>query len=398
MRFGAPQEKPKAVKGMRFSQNKRFSRNVFLGVHDVLSRKKLYVTMFAVLAIAAFILIVPQNLYNTISDTSFMTYMGVGESDLIIALSQTETNAAQAKSDIEAALAADGSIESYTALSGRVFSMPVADGHIARLRVDLGDHMAFPVKYSEGAAPVNETEIALSSLNAEELGKSIGDELTLVVDGTQKNLTVCGIYSDITAAGKTAKAAFAAKDADLMRVVIPVTLRAGAKTAETAARYQTAFPSATVAVTGEYVRQTFGGTLDAIQKASTASIAVAVLLIGLITLLFIKMLVTKDRYPIAVMKSMGFTVRDIRRQYMTRSIIVAAMGVIIGTGLANTLGEGVSGLLISSMGATTFHFVINPVFAYLLAPLLIAVCVAIATRLGVTSIRRLRISDYIKEA
>lgn len=398
LRFGAPVEKANAAKGFRLSKNRFFSRNIFLGVKDVLSRKKLYVTMLAVLIISSFILIVPQNIYNTISARSFMTYMGVGENDISVHLSGTQTDDVwQAAADISAALAADVDIARYTVLSGMVFSMPAEDGRMERLRVDLGDHTAFPVMYSLGGAPAADTEIALSSLNAEELGKTLGDELTLIVDGEEKHMIVCGIYSDITAAGKTAKGAFEARDADLMRVVIPIELHDKAAAEEAASRYQTQFPFATVAVADEYTRQTFGGTLDAIQKASFASIAVAVLLTILVTLLFMKMIVMKDRYPIAILKSLGFTGTDIRRQYVTRTIFVAALGVIIGTILANTVGELVGAALISSFGATTFHFVVNPFYAYLFAPLLMAVCVYAATLLGVTGIRKLKISEHIKE-
>ena len=136
-----------------------------------------------------------------------MTYMGIGENDFSIHLAQTQsTDVLQAAADISAALAADEKIERYTVLSGMVFSMPAKDGRMERLRVDLGDHIAFPVMYSQGGAPTTDWEIALSSLNAEELVKKCrGDKLTLIVDGEEKHMTVCGIYSDITNAGKTAK-------------------------------------------------------------------------------------------------------------------------------------------------------------------------------------------------
>ncbi|WP_419820778.1 FtsX-like permease family protein [Anoxybacterium hadale] len=50
--------------------------------------------------------------------------------------------------------------------------------------------------------------------------------------------------------------------------------------------------------------------------ASIVAIWATALLTLLVTLLFIKMLVIKDRYPIAILKSMGFTCADIRRQYL----------------------------------------------------------------------------------
>ncbi|WP_125142319.1 FtsX-like permease family protein [Clostridium transplantifaecale] len=398
VRFGAPQEESNAARGFRFSQNKILSSEVFLAVKDVLCRKKLYATMFTVLVISSFLFIVPQNIYNTISARSFMTYLGVGESDISVHLTQTQADdLRQAAADMIDALAADESVARYTVLSDMVFNIPTEDGRMERLRVELGDHTAFPVMYARGGPPVTETEIALSSLNADELGKSVGEELTLVVEGKEKRMTICGIYSDITNAGKTAKAAFQAKGADFVRVVIPIELKDRMAASQTAARYQSGFPFATIAVSDEYVRQTFGGTLAAIQKAAFASIAAAVLLTILITLLFMKMIVTKDRYSIAILKSLGFSDREICWQYVARSIIVAALGVIIGVILANTLGELFGMALISTLGATTFHFVVNPFYAYLFAPLLIVVCVYSATLLGISDIRKLKISEHIKE-
>ena len=399
VRFGAPQEKSNAAKGFRLSRNMIVPPSVFLAVKDVLARKKLYVTMFTVLVIATFLFIVPQNISNTISSRSFMTYLGVGESDILIYLTQTQADdLRQAKTGITDALAADKNIVRYTVLSDMVFNMPAEDGQVERLRVELGDHTAFPVMYAQGGPPTTETEIALSSLNAEELGKSVGEELTLIVEGKERRLTICGIYSDITNAGKTAKAAFQAKGADFVRVAVPIELRDRGAASRTAAQYSLKFPFATAAVSDEYVRQTFGGTLAAIQKVSLASIAVAVLLTVLITLLFMKMIVTKDRYPIVVLKSLGFSDKEIGCQYAARSLFVAALAIISGVILSNTLGERVGMALISALGGTAFHFIVNPFYAYLSAPLLIVACVCSATLPGISGIRKLNISDHIKEA
>jgi putative ABC transport system permease protein len=45
VRFGAPREKVKSARMFRFSKSRILSRNAFLGVKDVLSRKKLYLTI-----------------------------------------------------------------------------------------------------------------------------------------------------------------------------------------------------------------------------------------------------------------------------------------------------------------------------------------------------------------
>src|SRR5690606_394101 len=108
----------------------------------------------------------------------------------------------------------------------------------------------------------------------------------------------------------------------------------------------------------EYIEQTYGSTINSIGKASFASIVVALMIMVLVTLLFMKMLLAKDRYSIAVMKSLGFTNFDITLQYISRSVFILVVGVVFGTLLANTLGEMLAGAVISSFGASTFKFVV----------------------------------------
>lgn len=52
--------------------------------------------MLAVLVLATFIIIVPQNLHNTIAAKSFITYMGgIGNSDIRIDIPQGKQNEQQ---------------------------------------------------------------------------------------------------------------------------------------------------------------------------------------------------------------------------------------------------------------------------------------------------------------
>ncbi|WRS27191.1 ABC transporter permease [Oscillospiraceae bacterium MB08-C2-2] len=397
IRFGAPQEKSKSTRSFLLSRNRIVSHNVFLGIKDVLSRKKLYVTMLVVVVISSFIMIVPQNIYNTISSRSFITYMGIGSCDMRLDVQQTD-NIKQKTKKIAGVLAQDKSIAKYTVLTSMMFDMKADNSTVQRLKIELGDHAIFPITYSKGNMPQTDSEIAISQLNSDDLKKQVGDEIVLILDGKEKQLTVCGIYSDITNGGKTAKANFKTSQNNILWSTIPIAFYDSSVTEAKVSQYKDEFSFAKVSSIDEHIEQMFGSTIAAMQKASYASIAATIALTILITLLFMKMLVTKDRYPIAILKSMGFTTSDIRIQYVTRGVVVLIFGVIIGTILSNTLGELVGMAIISSFGASSFHFVVNPLFAYLFSPLLIAVCVFIATLLGVSDIRSLKISDHIKEA
>ncbi|MBP2111219.1 ABC transporter permease [Paenibacillus silagei] len=398
VRFGASRESSKPGRSFQLSHNRLFTRNIFLGIKDVLSRKKLYVTMTMVLVISSFIMIVPYNMSNTISAPGFITNMGMGISDVNIGVLRTQVEDVQGKAEVVAArLDEDKNVEKYAMFTSRMLERRTDDGTPEKLRVTFGDYSAFPVTYSKGRAPQAEAEIAVSVLNAEDLEMNVGDEIVVIADGTEKHLKVCGIYSDVTNGGRTAQANFKMKHGEILSASIAVTFRDRQSVQAAISQYREQFPFAKITGIDETIGQMLGPIRKAIQKASIVATLATVLLTLLITTLFMKLLVAKDRYSIAILKSIGFTSRDIRRQYLTRSVTVLGMGVITGTLLANTLGELAGVAIVSSFGASAFHFEVNPWFVYLFSPLLIAGCVVAATRLGSTGIQALQISGHIKE-
>jgi len=396
IRFGASQQKSAGVKHFCLSRNRLFDTNIFLGVKDVLARKGLYATMLVVLVLSAFIIIVPQNLYNTISSKSFITYMGVGSCDIRIDIQQTG-NISGKTAEIANAMESDSTVSKYAVLTTKAFKARTEDGSEESVKIELGDHSVFPVKYSGGRAPVAVNEIALSAINADELGKKVGDAIMLASEGKVKNLTVCGIYSDVTNGGKTAKAVFADNSADIMWCVICAELSDKSLIGQKVPEYADRFDFAKVSGIDGYITQTYGPTISSVGKASYAAIAVALIITVLVTLLFIKMLVAKDKYSIAAMKAFGFTNRDITAQYVSRSISVLVAGIVLGTLMANTLGEVLAGACISSFGASSFKFAVNPFSAYLLCPLMMACSVLIATIAGTSGAGQIKISENVKE-
>jgi len=396
IRFGVSQEAPSGGRRFGLSTNQRLGANAFLGLKDVLVRKKLFFTMLVVLVLTAFIIIMPRSLYNTISSKSFVTYMGVGESDLRFDVQQTDDIPAKT-AEIAAALDGDDAVSRFVVLTTKSFDARSHDGSEVRIVVELGDHSVFPLTYASGRAPTTDHDIALSVLSADDLGTGVGDVLPVVVGGQARELTVSGIYSDVTSGGKTAKAAFTDDAADTMWSVVNVELTDASLAGEKAAEYAARFGFAKVSAMDDFVAQTYGPTIRAVGTASYASVGVSLVISALITLLFMRMLIAKDRYAIAVLKSIGFTASDIRTQYLVRSVFVLALGVVLGTLLANTLGESLAGAVIGAFGASSFAFVVNPLEAYLIAPALMALSVLLATVFGTLDAGTIRVSESIRE-
>ena len=119
------------------------------------------------------------------SSRGFVTYMGIGNCDLRIDLRQSD-HLAEDAARIAREMEQDASILRHTSLITKAFQVETPDGTVRNLLTELGDHRVFPVSYVKGQAPVSPDEIALSAMNAEELGRSLGDSLTLITgSGTQ---------------------------------------------------------------------------------------------------------------------------------------------------------------------------------------------------------------------
>jgi len=397
IRFGALQEKTAGIKRFTLSGNMLFNTNIFLGIKDVLSRKRLYATMLAVLVISAFILIVPQNLYSSISSSSFIRYMGIGDYDLRIQLSGNIDNVDAKVLEIVETVKSDQAISKVAVLTTKTFKAKMDDGSEENIKIELGDHSIFPIAYAQGKAPAADDEIALSTIYAEEMSRKVGDVIKLVIEGLEKDFTVSGIYSDITNGGKTAKAVFTDDSAGMMWSIVSAEVLDKSLVDAKVEEYAAKFDFAKTSNIDEFVTQTLGSTISSVEVASYAATAVALVITVLVTLLFMKMLVAKDRYSIAVMKAFGFTNSDMKAQYVARSVVVLIVGIALGTLLANTLGEKLAGMVISSFGASTFDFTINPISAYLLNPLMMVIAVLIATIIGTSRAGQFKISEHIKE-
>ena len=396
IRIGAASGNRTGARWFTVERGGALGANVFLGIKDILSRMRLYATMLAVFAFSLFIMLVPRALFRTISSEDFIAYMGIGRSDLRIDIQQTDDIPRKA-AEIAAALEADRGIAGFVSLTTVALAVRTAEGKAERVKVELGDHSAFPVAYSSGRAPVGEREIALSSLNAQAWEKKVGDTLRLLVGGDERDFTVTGIYSDITNGGRTAKAAFSDAAGVIMWCVISVALSDPSTVTLTVDAYAGLFPFAKVSGIRDYVRQTFGPTIAAIRKASYAAILVAWVIAALITLLFMRLLVVKDLRAIAVMKALGFRYSEIRAQYLTRIACVLVAALACGTFLTGTLGEAIAGGLLSAFGASSFSFAADPAATYILYPLLLAAPVAASAFLGASRIRGISVAENSKE-
>jgi putative ABC transport system permease protein len=361
--------------------------NLFMGFKDVASRTKVFFLLLAVFIACSFLMLLPVNLYNTMNDESFSTYMGVEKSDIRIDLHQTEDILSRYQ-EIAEYLDNDPTVERYATLVTCRYKFLNAEGHWENINVTTGNLDTFSLAYIKGKAPANGEEIAISFLNADQMGKTIGDTITLEVEGKVVDLKISGIYQDVTNGGKTARAALPIIPETMLWYVVNIELTDSAVPQSKIAEYSMLFSQAKVTDLRDYVLQTFGDTLNLLNAVKWITVFVATFLACLVVSLFLCMLIAKDRTQIAIMKNIGFSAADITLQYVTKTVLVLVVGIIVGMLLCNTLGAVFVSGISRMAGAPNIYFTIRPVEVYLCYPFILIAITAVTTALNCLPIKK----------
>lgn len=361
-------------------KNNFFSTNIYMGIRDVFKRFKLYRLLIGIYVICTFIVILPINIFNTMNSPEFSTYMGVGKSDMRIDLRKTDT-ITQDFEKLQEDLANDPDIKKYAAYITGAFQIKNAEGSWDYINIETGDFSVFPLSYLEGRAPKNDGEISLSYANASKdgLDKKVGDKVIIKVAGAEKTMTVSGIYQDITNGGKTAKATTNLKQNEnaILWYIVNIDVAKDVNIREKMNYYQNHYDSVQVNDIKEYTQQTLGNIIGQMSTIVIGGIAIALIIIILITALFLRMLLSKDMSQIAIMRSVGLTSNQIKQQYMAGTLMVLLIGIVLGVFASNYLGNFLVSLGMSTMGAAKIELV-NVVWqTWILCPLVLIAVVGI---------------------
>ncbi|MBP5192891.1 MAG: ABC transporter permease, partial [Eubacterium sp.] len=136
-------------------------------------KKNLWVSVMIVVAAAAFMIIVPQSMKTTLGNPEFVTYMGIGNSQIRMDVRQTE-DIDKVTENLAAEIEQDERVDSYSVMQTGSYKVMLENRNSYNLMIECGDHGRFPVNYIKGSYPKSENDIALSILNAEDMGLDVG--------------------------------------------------------------------------------------------------------------------------------------------------------------------------------------------------------------------------------
>lgn len=396
LRSGSIGESANFVRLFSLKRSTGLNLNIFLGLRDIFQRFRLYWLLGMVYFFCAVIVIIPIHFLTTIQSPTFISYMGIGRSDIRIDPRPSD-DVAEQYNNIVQSLNNDPAVLRFAPFVTSQYTVVQNDTTEEMLNIETGDFSVFPLEYVEGNAPLEENEIALSILNAQELGKQVGDTITVRIDEQEQELLVTGTYQDVTHGGRTAKATLRPDLENMLWYTVNIDLQPGVSINENVSEYASMFEPARVTDLEGYVAQTMGNTIQQLQTATWVTAIVGLCVSILITSLFLNMLISKDAGQIAIKRSIGFSLQHIRLQYLSTSLVLLGLGITIGTIFANTGGQELVSVVWANFGASRISFVVNPLMAYVILPLILIGAVSITTLINMKAIRANNIAETIKE-
>ncbi|MEO3944667.1 ABC transporter permease [Gorillibacterium sp. CAU 1737] len=252
----------------------------------------------------------------------------------------------------------------------------------------------------KGRHPLYDNEVSLSGIVAKQIGKSIGDEVTIVVNGVSQNYLITGFSQQITQLGMVASMTsegFHHLMPDYAPKTVNVYLKEGKDPAAVIQELEQRHPGEwTSRNMEEWLEGILGTFTSAITAITWTITAVTLFVVSLILYLVIKTLVVRRKKEFGVLKGMGYRSLQIMTQISLSLLPVILLGVVVGGVLGSLFSDDLFVLLLGSLGIYNVDYTVDVSQVLLLAVSLVAISYAV-TMLVSRRVRKISVTSLISE-
>lgn len=380
-------------------KSKKLSVNWLMGIREVLYGFKSWLIVLSVVSISIVMIMVPVNLLKTFESPEFITYMGSSQEDILIEIENGDKLEAK-YSDVKKVLTNDPSINNYYEYKTIRVKVLNADNVYTNMDIDSGDNAGNGLKYLTGKAPSEENEVAISYINSNEIKKVVGDAITILYDGKEHTFNISGVYQDVTSGGNTSKSKYKFPTLPSTKYSFSVNLKDKTDVKNKSSKWgEVLGEGVNVDSMDEFINQTLGGVSKQLKTIVIVIIIIGTSLVMLITILFLKLRLAKDSSEISILKAIGFSEGDIKKQYMIKVGGVSILGIILGILLTNLIGESLvnSALSISGIGLKNINLITNSLIEYIVFPIVLIILIFIVISLVMRKTKKIEITSIVKE-
>ncbi len=401
IRQGSNGERFSVSRKLKLHNSKRISTPVYMAISDLIGGFKRFLILIITFILGTVIIIVPINNINTLTSDDINTLFGLGSSDFNIkpnSIGNTYRN-----SSVDELLADVDAIELRMKEKGfdvnihpEIMGMTkihAGNPNVSRNVLSLNgyDYSTDNYTYLEGTPPELENEVAITQKVADYFEIGLGDSIYCIdKEGTEKFI-VTALYQSMNNLGFSVR--FSDKHLTKIDNSYGMTLFGEFKdgNSEQLIELKNQFPELTIKSSREYMDGLMGNVLGQFENLKNIIVIVVLSINFLITTLIVRMYITKEIPEIALLKSIGFKDRAIRKWHAVRVMIVLIISIVFGTIIANLTGSYLTSGIFNLMGATQIELKIEPIQVYLIYPAIILTVTMLAVLVSLGQVRRTRI-------
>ncbi len=401
IRQGSTGERFSASRKLKLHNIKHISTPVYMAIGDLLGGFKRFLILVITFILGTVIIIVPINNINTLISDDINTLFGLGRSDFSI--KPESSGNTYRNSSVKELLADIDAIELKMREKGfdvdihpeiMCMSKIHADNpNISQNILSLQgyDYSTDNYAYLEGTPPKLENEAAITTKVADYFGIGLGDSIYCIEKDSTEKFIVTALYQSMNNLGLSIRFS----DKHLIKIDNSYGLTLFGKfkeeNSEQLIDLKNKFPELGIKSTREYMDGFMGNILGQLDNLKNIVLIVVLGINFLITTLIVRMHITKEIPEIALLKSIGFKDRAIRKWLAVRIMLVLIISIVFGTIIANLTGSYLSSGIFSLMGATQIQLTIEPLQVYLIYPLIILAVTMLAVVSSLGQVRRTRI-------
>lgn len=374
---------------------------LYLGIHDITSHPKRYAALIITFCVSFILITIPLNTLETMQGEEMIEKFML-DPDSAVYMRFQEQNVSTTKelyremAHIQQDLKKHGYDAKLAAMP--VFFLPYYgqnDQNKSLLTIQiLGDQRNYAT-YAEGSAPRLENEIACSRDVLKENNWRIGDTVDVAINGIKRKMIITGTYSDYMQLGKSVRLnpVIDLQDQQMFACnSIMINMDTTLSQAALKEELDQELPQYPWATAQEMIDINVGGIKQVLQDMVVPMTAMLCGVIIMITLLMEKLLITREKGEIAMMKSVGFNNSSLRLWQMTRMFTVVMTSMIFAIPLSLVSNHFILKPIFKLMGAD-MSIITNPLQAYLIYPLILFIGILIATRISTSSMKNIDIRE-----
>jgi putative ABC transport system permease protein len=362
-----------------------------LAFRQFTSNKRQYTGTILIVSILSYFMISMSVLANCMQSENVQEVFGQVVYDVGITFNKSfkEEHIKEIESAVEQVAAIDNTLYAdykYIAIDGDEFNCTI---------YDKPDRFKSILK---GRAPLYKNEIIITEILSDELGKGIGDTVTLSYRGNKGEYFIAGLYQSMMDVGRCFAMSLEAERqlTDEEPTDGYIVLKDKEKAEEVVNALNKRFPDLLKAEKPED-----NSSLQNIIQIALNSIAFAIYTISVLFILVVVNMVCskifiKEKKDIGIYKALGFSVRSLRIQFALRFLLVSVIGAVLGGIICLLFNDAMLSVLLKAVGITNFETEYTPI-TLLLPITVICTCFFVFSYLSSGKVKRVEVRELITE-